>query len=56
MGLPFAHVSKKDELWRSSPCQFGDNPGQVSFAKHARPFQRLAWLQRFFSKIDLVIG
>jgi hypothetical protein len=42
-------------LWRLSPSQFGDNPGQVPFAKHARPFQWLAWLQRFF-KIDLVKG
>ncbi len=35
-------------LWRLPPSQFGDNPGQVPFAKHARPFQWLAWLQRFF--------
>jgi hypothetical protein len=42
-------------LRRLLPSQFGDNPKQVPFAKHARPFQWLAWLQRF-SKIDLVKG
>jgi hypothetical protein len=30
------------------PSQFGDNPGQISFAKHARPFQQLAWLHNIF--------
>jgi hypothetical protein len=37
-------------LPRLLPFQFGDNPRQVPFAQHARPFQRLAWLQRFFAK------
>jgi hypothetical protein len=37
-------VPKKDGSWQ--PCgimlpQFGDNPGQVPLAKHARPFQQL---------------
>jgi hypothetical protein len=26
-------------LWRLLPSEFGDNPRQVPFAKHARPFQ-----------------
>jgi hypothetical protein len=28
--------------------KFGDNPGQVSFAKHAGPFQWPAWLYSIF--------
>ncbi len=48
MGVPFAHGTQKRRimaaLWWLLPSQFGDNPGQVSFAKHARPFQRLACL------------
>jgi hypothetical protein len=52
MGLSFAHGSLKRRilvaLWRLSPSKFGDNPGQVPLAQHARPFQRLAWSQRFF--------
>jgi hypothetical protein len=59
MGLPFAHDTHKRlmlvALRRLSPFKFGDNPGQVSFAKHAGPFQRPAWLHSF-SKIDLVKG
>jgi hypothetical protein len=43
MGLSFAHGSQKRRilaaLWRLSPSHFGDNLGQVPFAKHARPFQ-----------------
>jgi hypothetical protein len=35
-------------LWRLTPSQFGDNPGQVLFAEHAGPFKWFAWLQRFF--------
>jgi hypothetical protein len=42
-------------LWRLPPSQFGDNPGQVSFTKHARPFQQVAWLHNVL-KIDLVKG
>jgi hypothetical protein len=57
VGLPFVHSSQKRRiaaaLWRLPRTQFGDNHGQVSLAEHARPFQRLAWLDRF-SKIDLV--
>jgi hypothetical protein len=26
-------------LWRLLLSEFGDNPGQAPFAKHARPFQ-----------------
>jgi hypothetical protein len=35
-------------LWGLSLSQFGDNLGQVPFAKHAEPFKQFAWLQRFF--------
>jgi hypothetical protein len=35
-------------LWRLPPSQFGDNPRKEPFAKHARPFQWLAWLHCFF--------
>jgi hypothetical protein len=42
MGLPFAHGAQKRwilaTLWRLPLSQFGDNPGQVPLAKHARPF------------------
>jgi hypothetical protein len=52
MGFPFAHGIQKRQivaaLWRLLPYKFDDNPGQVSFAKHARPFQRLAWLHSVF--------
>jgi hypothetical protein len=52
MGLSFAHASQKRRILAAmcqlSPSQFGDNLGQGPFAKHARPFQWLAWLQRFF--------
>ncbi len=48
MGLSFAHGTQKRwivaALWRLLLPQFGDNPGQVSFVKHAKPLQRLAWL------------
>ncbi len=52
IGLPFAHGSQKRwilaTLYRLSLSQFGENPGQVPSVEHARPFQLLAWLQRFF--------
>jgi hypothetical protein len=52
MGLSLAHGAQKRwilaTLWRLLPSQFCDNPRQVPFAKHARPFQCLAWLQCFF--------
>jgi hypothetical protein len=55
MGIPFAHGIQKRwivaALWRLSPFKFGDNPGKVSLAKHAEPFQ---WPAN--SKIDLVKG
>jgi hypothetical protein len=41
---------------RLPPFKFGDNPRQVSFAKHARPFQRSTHGCTIFSKIDLVKG
>ncbi len=44
MGLPFAHGTQKRwivaALQRLPPSQFGDNPRQVSFTKHARPLVR----------------
>ncbi len=52
MGFPFAYCTQKRQivaaLWQLSSTQFGDNSGQVSFAKHARPFQWLAWLHSAF--------
>jgi hypothetical protein len=49
---PLHMVSKKRWImaafWRLSPFKFGDNPGQVSFTKHARPFQRSALLHNVF--------
>jgi hypothetical protein len=52
MGFPFAHGIQKRQtvvaLWRLLPFKFGDNPGQVSIAKHAGSFQRLAWLNSVF--------
>ncbi len=36
------------QLWRLLPFKFGDNPRQVSFAKHARRFQQSAQLHKFF--------
>jgi hypothetical protein len=52
MSIPFAHGTQKRRivaaLWRSLLFKFGDNPGQVSFAKHAGPYQQLAWLHSFF--------
>ncbi len=44
---PLHMVPKKDRSWRLSP-KFDDNPRKVSFAKHARPFQWLAWLHSVF--------
>jgi hypothetical protein len=41
-------VPKKDGSWRLPPFKFGDNPGQVSFTKYARPFQRFTRLHNFF--------
>jgi hypothetical protein len=38
-----------------APFKFGDNPGQVSFTKYARPFQQSTQLQNL-KKIDLVKG
>jgi hypothetical protein len=52
MGIPFAHGTQKRwivaGLVRLSTFKFGDNPGQVSFAKHAGPFQ---WPARLYSVI-----
>jgi hypothetical protein len=52
MGIPFALGSQKRRivaaLWRLSPFKFGDNPRQVSLAKHAGPFQWPAWLYSVF--------
>jgi hypothetical protein len=45
MGLSFAHGTHGTQL---SPFEFGDNPGQVSPAKHAGLFQRPAWLYSIF--------
>jgi hypothetical protein len=42
-------------LWRLPPSQFGDNPGQVPFAKHADLSTGLHGCN-LFSKIDLVKG
>jgi hypothetical protein len=57
MGPIFTHCAQKSwilaTLWQLSPSKFGDNPGQVPFAKQAGPFKWFAWLQRFL-KIDLV--
>jgi hypothetical protein len=48
MGFPFAHGTQKRwfvaTFWRLSPFKFSDNPGQVSYTKHAGPFQWPAWL------------
>jgi hypothetical protein len=47
-GLSLAHGSQKRlilvTLWQLPPSQFG----QVPLANHTKPFQQLAWLQRFF--------
>ncbi len=44
MGFSCAHGTQIKwilaALWRLPPFKFGDNPRQVSFTKHARPFQR----------------
>jgi hypothetical protein len=52
MGFSFAHGTQKRwimaALWQLPPLKFGDNPRQVSFAKHARPFQQSTWLHNFF--------
>jgi hypothetical protein len=52
MGFPFAHGTQKRwimaALWRLPPFKFGDNPRQVSFTKHARPFQWSTRLHNFF--------
>ncbi len=51
MGFPFAHGTQKilivAALWRLTPFKFGDNPWQVSFTKHARPFQQSTRLHNF---------
>jgi hypothetical protein len=50
--FPYAHGTRKRRivaaLWQLSPFKFGDNPGQISFAKHAGPFQQPAWLYSVF--------
>ncbi len=52
MDLSFTHGIQKRwilvTLWRLLTSQFGDNPWQVPFAKHAIPFKWFAWLQGFF--------
>jgi hypothetical protein len=59
MGFSFAHGTQKRwivvALWKFLLFKFGDNPRQVSFTKHARPFQ---WVHgcTIFSKIALVKG
>jgi hypothetical protein len=59
MDLSFAHSASNRwilvTLWRLLPSQFGDNPGQVPLAKHARPFNGLHGCN-VFSKINLVKG
>jgi hypothetical protein len=59
MGFSFAHGTQKRwivaALWRLPLFKFGDNPRQISFAKHARPLQWSTRLHNFF-KIDLVKG
>jgi hypothetical protein len=59
MGFSFAHGTQKRwivaNLWRLPPFKFGDNPRQVSFAKHARPFQQSTRLHNL-KKIVLVKG
>jgi hypothetical protein len=46
-------VPKKDGSWRLSPFKFGDDPGQVSFTKHTRTFQKSTRLHNFFQKLIL---
>jgi hypothetical protein len=51
-GFSFAHGTQKRwivaALWRLPLFKSGDNPRQVSFAKHARPFQWSTRLHNFF--------
>ncbi len=52
MGFSFAHGTLKRwivaALWRLPLFKFGDNPRQVSFTKHARPYQLSTRLHNFF--------
>jgi hypothetical protein len=45
MGILFAHGSQNRQieaaLWRLSPFKFGDNPGQVSLAKHSEGYHQI---------------
>ncbi len=56
MSFSFAHGTLKRwivaALWQLSPFKFGDNAGQVSFTKRARPFQRSTWLHNFFKNLS----
>jgi hypothetical protein len=56
MGFSFAHGTQKRRivaaLWQLSPFKFGNNPGQVSFAKHANLSNGLHVAQ-FFQKFIL---
>jgi hypothetical protein len=52
MGFSFAYGTQKRwilaVLWQLPPFKFGDNLRQVSFTKHARPFQWSTRLHNFF--------
>ncbi len=56
MGFSFAHGTQKRwivaALWQLLLFKFGDNPRQVSFIKHARPFQWSTPLRSFFKNLS----